>query len=635
MQYAKIREKNADDSMMNLCRHGRSRHCRASILNRTGLNDTSPRMWSICWCWSLQKMLGRSCSFELLLVLMLRLEKVECAVDVLATASRLFFGDENATRSLTIALCTITVLWLSFLLLRSSGRQKRLPSASGASSVIPTAPGNLPILGHALSYKKNPAAFLRKAVDTCGPIFRLNLAGRRFVAVTDSNDNTTSSSLVRQVGKLTESEASARLAVSEIGFDYTLGRANVFVGTEWHKRVLKDKIWRRMDELTKQLLPALTRNLDYELQRHITQNSSTPGRVLVPDLFDLTRRVVLRTLLQVLVGTCILPTNNSASDTDQLVLEMMKLEDEIEGATAAAAVLPKWLSKPFILYPVQWQREKVQKKIAFAIEKERLNRITRSHLGLTSEDESDRWGPWLAAEGSTQSPGTPGAGNGNRSSPVEMTAAEVSEIAELVVGLMFAAHKNAAIASAQTFCFFAATKDEQSKECQEVQREASILLRDPKQVTMDMIEKWLPHTRNHVLETLRLSAHSIGALRKVCRPVRLRDKNRNVYHIQEGETIAVLHNAMNTSREIWGPDALEFRPSRFTEKGNLGLSIATFSHGVHKCPGERVAMTVVEILFALLVDRNATVDSAMPSICFERATLAQRAGPVAISIDET
>ena len=57
--------------------------------------------------------------------------------------------------------------------------------------------------------------------------------------------------------------------------------------------------------------------------------------------------------------------------------------------------------------------------------------------------------------------------------------------------------------------------------------------------------------------------------------------------------------------------------------------MTAFSHGVHHCPGERIAFVFVEIALAFLIDRNAEI-LGTPKVSFERATLAQRLSPIPI-----
>lgn len=91
-------------------------------------------------------------------------------------------------------------------------------------SVPPTVPGELPWLGHALAYKKDPIGFLRKCEQTVGPVFRINLAGRRLLVVTGGGGDDDDRSLVRFVARQPDERLSLRQAVEEFGFCYILGR---------------------------------------------------------------------------------------------------------------------------------------------------------------------------------------------------------------------------------------------------------------------------------------------------------------------------------------------------------------------------------------------------------------------------
>lgn len=51
----------------------------------------------------------------------------------------------------------------------------------------PSAPGALPVLGHALAYKKAPAEFLTALHSKSSGAFRLNLAGFQTFVVSDED----------------------------------------------------------------------------------------------------------------------------------------------------------------------------------------------------------------------------------------------------------------------------------------------------------------------------------------------------------------------------------------------------------------------------------------------------------------
>ena len=106
--------------------------------------------------------------------------------------------------------------------------------------------------------------------------------------------------------------------------------------------------------------------------------------------------------------------------------------------------------------------------------------------------------------------------------------------------------------------------------------------------------------------------------------------------VKKGETVALSHIAFSRDEALWGPDAAKFSTAREAYAGTVAfdsrgtaddISYSAFSQGTHKCPGERVALVIVQTTLALLVARGVR-PVKVPPLCFERATLAQRAAPV-------
>ena len=126
----------------------------------------------------------------------------------------------------TLLACVIAGIALLVRFQKRAGVGGGSGSSSTAGSPPPWAPGlRLPLLGHALSYKANPPGFLRAARDAAGPIFRMDLAGLRTTIVA-------SAEAMKQVATEREAVLSARAAVSDFGFGFTLGDENVFRGTD-------------------------------------------------------------------------------------------------------------------------------------------------------------------------------------------------------------------------------------------------------------------------------------------------------------------------------------------------------------------------------------------------------------------
>ena len=155
--------------------------------------------------------------------------------------------------------------------------------------------------------------------------------------------------------------------------------------------------------------------------------------------------------------------------------------------------------------------------------------------------------------------------------------------------------------------------------------------------------------RRCALETLRLTAHTIGAVRLALEPFVLRS-GETEYTIQAGETIAISHIASSLDTELWGSDVESWDPWRdewavihdnsvrraglasVLRSGVDDFKFTVFSHGIHRCPGERLALAVVQLTVAELMKHEVALVGALPPLSFERATLAQRAGPVAATI---
>ena len=182
-----------------------------------------------------------------------------------------------------------------------------------------------------------------------------------------------------------------------------------------------------------------------------------------------------------------------------------------------------------------------------------------------------------------------------------------------------------------------------------VQQESSSLF-----LTWDQLQNLAPAAQACVKETTRITAHSLGSLRLVCKEVLLNDGQGRQYTIYPGETISSSHYLYNVDPTLFPKQVDQFRPdvlltsSSSSTSTNMALSPSkkgenynvertltrplTFSQGPHKCPGERVAMILMQYFVVLLLQRDASVLGIMPLIDFERATLAQRKRPVPVRL---
>ena len=181
--------------------------------------------------------------------------------------------------------------------------------------------------------------------------------------------------------------------------------------------------------------------------------------------------------------------------------------------------------------------------------------------------------------------------------------------------------------------------------------------------------------RRCVMETFRFTAHPIGGIRRALRPFVLEAASGRKYTILKGDTIAISHIAPHLNRKLWGDDADQFRLDRpeYDVDKNTSTSaknkrkgascpslefpvddgkLTKFSRGIHKCPGEKFALALAEMVLAHLLVRDAEIDSSssllsefnngatggqigkkrLPPLLYAGSTLTQRKGLVPIKI---
>mmetsp|Transcript_27444 Transcript_27444/g.30793 ORF Transcript_27444/g.30793 Transcript_27444/m.30793 type:complete len:513 (-) Transcript_27444:925-2463(-) len=457
------------------------------------------------------------------------------------------------------------------------------------SDHVPWAPGAVPILGHALLYRKDPSGFLVNTRKQCGPVFRLNLAGKIMILVCGPEEQ-------RQLAKLPESLLSSQQAVADIGFEQTLGSKNVYRGTNLHKGIVKGVLYADADRQLILWLSAMKEAIQIEtkLDNEI-------------DFFHVIRRVMLRAAVEVFIGKCFLRDWKNYD----FLKEFMDLQDSIEDVTAKAVVLPKYLALVALLWPLQRRREALQLVI-----KQRLEKVLQRNQ--TAQNDVDV-GFWLRE--------------------VRSRKIEISDIAEYIVGLLFAGHKNSAIGASQSYLLMQEyASDKVRVKCY---NESEILI-STESPTWSQFKSLCPTLRRICLESLRLTAHSIGGVR-ICKSpltvsVKLNNGNNKkemLYKIPKGSTVGFAHIASSLDTSIWGNDATVFDSNlhRPAELYADDYKFTTFSHGIHKCPGQELAMIHLQALVAILLTKyDVSLPENIPNLCFERATLAQRNGLVRVKI---
>lgn len=487
-----------------------------------------------------------------------------------------------------LGLLFVAVAWIS--------RRLFWYDPSKQDGQVPEARGGVAFLGHALKYKADAPRFLCEQNARLGAIFRINLAGKRMVVIGGDRD------LIAQATNASEAVLSARAAVQAIGFSEALGDLNVLVGTDFHKRVLKT--WLPPLRLAEEVAP-LHATLCAAFELEIGLALGTRASATLPDLLTLVRRCVLRAMIDRLLGSALLKYAG-----DGVLDQMMAFQDALEDAIAKASVLPRFIALPLALWPVQTQR----KRLCGTIER-----------ALGSASAADGFGPWLRG---FEAEGTP-----------------LAQRAELVVGLLFAAHKNPAIGGAQAFLL---ALQHGGSELQKLKEDAKRFCAQP---GADVLAGCTA-LRRCALETCRVTAHSVGAVRTVTAPggFSLTAASGRRYQLAQGETIALSHIAPNLDPAQWGMDAGDYNPCRaewmaasactddgaFVGKGSVDeFKLTTFSQGLHKCPGERLSLVVLQsVVAALLAGTPFQLEPVLPlpAVSFERATLAQRAAPVALRV---
>eukprot|EP00934_Nitzschia_sp_Nitz4_P006210 Nitzschia sp. Nitz4//scaffold120_size68122//3266//5905//NITZ4_006035-RA/size68122-processed-gene-0.44-mRNA-1//-1//CDS//3329534251//6200//frame0 len=432
---------------------------------------------------------------------------------------------------------------------------------------IPWAPGGIPVLGHALQYKENPPAFISKTSKEIGSVFRLNMAGKEMVIVTGPEAQ-------RDVAMKPESQLSARQEVANLGFLEMLGNLNVYTGSDLHKGIIKGVWHDHPDEQVKAWMDSLRAALKTQVSM-----GSNPL-----NLMTLLRKVFMRAIIVHLIS----PNFLEGWDYDFLDA-FAEFQDQLEEATAKAVVMPRSLALPVCLWPIQRRREKLQN-------------IIEKRLQLVLDPESKNTiGFWLEAVKEKYSN---------------------AQIAELIVGLLFATHKNPSIGASQTYLML---HERTNPEVIAVYREESkALISKP---TWNSTQNSC-HTMKHVaLESLRLTAHTLGAVRLAMVDVKV-----GSYTIPKGSSINLAHVSTHLDSDHWpNPEAFDLtRPDSAYEDD---YKFTTFSQGTHKCPGQNTALVMIQCATALLLEEyEVDLPSDIPPIDFERATLAQRAAPVLVSI---
>jgi cytochrome P450 len=437
--------------------------------------------------------------------------------------------------------------------------------------------------------------FLQRQEKLVGKVFRVNLAGRVMVIIGSDVKAR------RQVEMKPESVCSARQAVSDIGFEYTLGTENVYEGSDWHRIVVKQEVYGKQNEFLREMIQQSQTALDEETKStssSVRKDAADSGMVHVKDLFDFSRRVTLRIMINLLLSPLLLE-----ADGDDLLNQFMIYQDNVEEATASNAVLPRFLGLPLFLWPSQ---------------RERLHLVARLSPLIAAAFETknaETLGPWLQCMKEEQM--------------------DAKKAAEFSIGLLYASHKSPSIGASQSYCML----QSRTTAMERAEQEAKELIaafktgNDGSISVIDILDRAVT-LKACVLETMRHAAHTIGGIRTAKKDFVLQGQSNQTYTIKKGDVLAITHNIPNLDSESWkSANDFDLEQWKNDDYNQLLDRLATFSGGMHKCPGRNFAIWYMQSLLALWLSREMKfTGDEMPPICFERATVAQRKSSVPVQI---
>jgi cytochrome P450 len=436
------------------------------------------------------------------------------------------------------------------------------PARTFHASAPPEAEG-WPWVGSALAFRRDPVKLLGELRRRLGPVFTLNLAGLRITLVSDLQ-------LLAEVLESPEDVLSSGEAQRDFGFEIMLGRESLFLGTDVHHRLLTRHRGRWASDVGARLRTAVSSAAAREL--------AVAGARFEP--FELFRRMALRATVEILVDPQLL------ADAPEHVDAYMRFQDDLEDATARALVMPRWLGEPLLLAPVSRQRAQIVAQLAPLL----AGSTTLAPYAMALRQEL-------------------GGASGD---------VDAATLAEVVVGLLFAAHKNPALAAAQTVLMLLEHPAWLERVCAEL---AS---------TCVSASGTRPLLDRCIRETLRLTAHTIGAIRRVVgRPFVLgsRYKLPPGAYVGSAHILVSLDDAHFSSPERFDPDRYQTLPRAWPSPW------IPFSAGVHGCPGQRLALDLIGEMVAAVLVRRPRLRAAgpIPALSFVRATLAQRTQPCWLS----
>lgn len=275
----------------------------------------------------------------------------------------------------------------------------------------------------------------------------INLAGMKTYILT-------SDLLLKQFDAISHSNQilSNSEAINDFGFQYTLGKFNIFDGTKIHKLIIKNSLTNLLPQLTSSWIPIIQQRFFLEMNSITTTTTSLSHsqlssdsflsnqiEIIIPNFLHLIRRVMLGSIINSFISPQFMSYYSiliSASEgrpqaTCDVIDDFMEFQDEIETATATAAVLPQWLAVLVCLQRCQANRMILVKRFQLVIQAI----VTDVARGRLSQEQGE--GIWLTGMKSMKREGK----------GTEEGSYGTEEMAELFIGLLFAAHKNPGLSS--------------------------------------------------------------------------------------------------------------------------------------------------------------------------------------------
>lgn len=166
-------------------------------------------------------------------------------------------------------------------------------------------------------------------------------------------------------------------------------------------------------------------------------------------------------------------------------------------------------------------------------------------------------------------------------------------------------------AIAQTLYLLARNPDVQEKLYEEL---TSILDSDCTNVTADHLSKMVL-LDNVIKESMRLLPSTLVQGRKVTGPLKLKN-----YTLPKGSEVLIPTLAIHTDVNLWGDDAMEFRPERFEHENFKSIhpySYLPFSRGSRMCIGVKYATISMKVyLSRFLMKFKLTSDIKYEDLVF-------------------